>query len=172
MNVFFSNVMGFFMKITKSIFPLITLIIALTLCLKVFSSTEVISVLVNEDEQMTVAGNAIVQSSNAKLDMIIKQIEFLKNQAEKVISDARHNVMLHQAKCTFDRKPGQTYHLYKKNDGTMQWSILSLEDWMGSPPWEYIGSYQLMGDQTWKDISDPEPEQSIDFSNLILRKEE
>lgn len=129
-------------------------------------------VLANEDEQITIAGNAIVQSSNAKLDMIIKQIEFLKNQAEKVISDARHNVMLHQAKCSFDRKPGQTYHLYKKNDGTMQWSILSFEDWMGSPPWEYVGSYQLMGDQTWRDISDPEPEQSIDFSNLILRKEE
>jgi len=42
------------MKITKSIFPLITLIIALTLCLKVFSSTEVISVLVNEDEYVII----------------------------------------------------------------------------------------------------------------------
>lgn len=125
-------------------------------------------VLADTEEQLSVAGAAIVQTSNAKLDMIIKQIEFLKQQAEKVILDARHDVMLHQATCAFDKKIGQTYHLYKKKNGSMQWSILSLEDWNGCPPWEYISSYKLMSDQTWQDTNDSETKESIDFSDLIL----
>ena len=64
------------------------------------------------------------------------------------MSDAKRDLDLHRASCSFQRTPGQTYHLYEKANGSLVWSILSPEDW-GTPPHTFRGSYRLEPDQTW-----------------------
>jgi hypothetical protein len=106
--------------------------------------------------QSTSAESAVVAASTSKLSVIFDQIEYLKAQAQRILDDAYFSLKLHKAKCNFSKKPGQTYYLYQKQNGDLQWSILSLEDWNGSPPWRYMGAFQLQGDQSWEDINDLE----------------
>ena len=126
--------------------------------------------LVDSKNELDEASRSIVQVSNSKLEVIAKQINFLQRQAEQIIKSARRDIKLHRAECRFSRKIGQVYHLYEKSNGDFQWSILSFEDWNHRPPHKYVGSYELLPDQTWKDVnnSSEDVEITVDFSELML----
>lgn len=126
--------------------------------------------LIDSKAELDEASRSIVQVSNSKLEVIAKQINFLRRQAEQIIESARRDIDLHRAECRFSRKVGQIYHLYQKSNGDYQWSILSHEDWNFRPPHKYIGSYKLLPDQSWKDINNSEEdvEITVDFSELML----
>lgn len=85
----------------------------------------------------------------AKLRIIAEQIRTLQEQAARVLEEARHAGELHRAACSFKRRPGHVYHLYrKKADAALYWSMLSPEEW-GTPPDEFQGSFRLEVDMTW-----------------------
>ncbi|TPP66942.1 Beta-arrestin [Fasciola gigantica] len=52
--------------------------------------------------------------------------------------------------CNFVKKPGNTYYVYQRPDGSNYLSLLSPEEWGPSCPNIYLGAYKLMADMTWK----------------------
>lgn len=88
---------------------------------------------------------------NQKLDMILKQIRFLQEQAKEILKKAEEDAYLHRVTCHFEKKPGMILHLYEKNNGEKYFSILSPEEW-GKPPHKYIASYLLKEDMSFEKL--------------------
>ena len=79
---------------------------------------------------------------------------------------------MHEVACNFVKRPGHTYHLYKKSTGELFFSMLSKEvsdhvmpmlhvipvakEWGQSLRHEYCGSYYLGLDHGWTPSSDVE----------------
>lgn len=102
--------------------------------------------------------------AGGKLELISEQIKALQAQAQKVLEDAKQDMELAHAKCNFQRRPGTTYHLYRKalpgTDGTPGgeetfFSMLSPNEWGfkgGKCPYEYLNSYRLEHDMSWTPV--------------------
>lgn len=88
--------------------------------------------------------------AQAKLKLILKQIEYLQSEARHIIESTRNNMMIHTASCAFTKRAGHIYHLYRRSalETDIYLSMLSPEEW-GNPPHEYLGSYKLEEDMTW-----------------------
>jgi hypothetical protein len=97
----------------------------------------------------------------AKLRIIAEQIRMLQAQAAEVLDDARRTAELHRARCSFQRRPGQVYHLYRAADGERYWSILSPTEW-GTPPDAFEGSFRLEADASWTPLADVESREEIE----------
>lgn len=91
-----------------------------------------------------------------KLELITDQIMALQAQARQVLEGAKVDLELSHAKCNFQRKCGNTYHLYRKTveDGSSEtfFSMLSPLEWCGTPPDEYLNSYRLEYDMSWTQV--------------------
>jgi hypothetical protein len=88
---------------------------------------------------------------HGKLEVIAEQIRSLQQQARDILARAEHDAALHRAECRFRKRVGQTYHLYRRPDGTAYLSMLSPEEW-GRPPHEHAGSWELLADSGWKRV--------------------
>lgn len=88
-----------------------------------------------------------------KLQLISEQIKSLQAQAKRIIMEAQVDIGLHNAQCTFQKRPGQVYHLYKRGplDTDTYFSILSPDEWKTSPH-EFLGSYRLNEDLSWSAV--------------------
>lgn len=84
-----------------------------------------------------------------KLEVIAHQIRQLQERAREILDEAHRDSELHRARCNFQKRPGHVYHLYRRDDGSLYFSMLSLEDWGGAPPHRYEGSYRLEPDMSW-----------------------
>lgn len=105
--------------------------------------------LVDLARQISEADAKINIRVSAKIRVIADQIKALQAQAQAVLEDAQKDHQLHQAECHFSRNPGKIYHLYKKPQGQIYFSMLSLDDWQGNPPHLFIASYRLENDMSW-----------------------
>lgn len=109
--------------------------------------------LVDAAREIERADQWIASTSNAKLSQIAAQMAALREQAEQVLREARDNAALHRAEARFARHPGKTYHLYERADGQHYWSMLSPDDWRGTAPHTFVGSYRLELDQSWTPVA-------------------
>jgi len=50
---------------------------------------------------------------------------FVDFQARKVLEETKRDAELHHAACNFKKRPGQMYYLYKRQNGTTYFSMLS-----------------------------------------------
>jgi hypothetical protein len=105
--------------------------------------------LVRTAEEIAAADALIGAVAGAELEAIAVQIRRLQDQAAEVLERARRDAQLHRAECRFKRRPGQICHLYVRADGSHYWSLLSPDDWRGSAPHAFVGSYRLENDQRW-----------------------
>ncbi|MFO0591989.1 MAG: DUF2452 domain-containing protein [Polyangiaceae bacterium] len=87
--------------------------------------------------------------TGGKLQLLARQIRSLQEQARALLEQAHRDAELHRATCNFKRRPGHTYHFYRRPDGKLYVSMLSPEDWRGHPPHEFVGSYRLEQDMSW-----------------------
>lgn len=110
--------------------------------------------LVQIAEQIAESGVVLNTRVNAKMQVIAKQIRMLQDEARKVLEEAQQDMQLHQAACNFKRQPGKIYHLYRKSDGSLYFSMLSPADWRGAMPHEYAGSYRLENDMGWTPVEE------------------
>lgn len=92
--------------------------------------------------------------ASAKLRVIAEQIQALQDEARRVLEETRATLDLHRARCSFQRRPGQTYHLYRRPDGELYFSMLAPSDWSGAPPHAFEGSFRLELDQSWTRVGD------------------
>lgn len=91
--------------------------------------------------------------TGAKLRVIADQIKALQAEARKVLAEAREEQALTQADCAFQRRPGQVYHLYRRDDGSRYFSMLAPADWRGEPPHAFVGSWRLEPDWSWTPLA-------------------
>ena len=112
--------------------------------------------LVDLARQISEADRMVNTRVSAKLKVIADQIKSLQREARAVLEEARQDLELHNAQCSFKRIPGRIYHLYQRDDGTRYFSMLSPQDWNASPPHSFMGSYRLENDLSWT------PEDSFD----------
>lgn len=118
------------------------------------------------------ADEMIGQTTSSKLRVIADQIRFLQRQAEGILQDAKKDLDLHRASCAFPRRIGHSYHLYRRSDGALYWSMLSLDEWGGTPPHEYVGSYRLEPDRSWTPLHRVDENDDVDpfAGEEIVRK--
>ncbi len=100
-------------------------------------------------KEIAQADTQLANRASAKLDVIAAQIRALQDAARQVLEQTRHDQLLHRAQCNFKRIPGKIYHLYEKIDGTRLFSMLAPDEWRGTPPYRFLGSYRLENDMSW-----------------------
>ncbi len=105
-------------------------------------------------KEIAQADEHIAQHTNGKLRVIAEQIKLLQKQAKEILEHAQNDQSLHRAKCNFKRKPGEIYHLYKKSDDSLYFSMLSPQEWGSSTPHNYEGSYRLEADMSWTSVDE------------------
>ena len=105
--------------------------------------------LVDAAREIEAADQWIASTATAQLATIAEQMQRLREQATAVLEKAHADAELHRAQARFHRLPGKIYHLYQRADGTRYWSMLSPEEWKGTPPHPFVASYRLEADQSW-----------------------
>lgn len=108
--------------------------------------------LVDRAKEIELAHESIQSHTNTKLELILKQIRNLQKEAEHVIEQAEVDSELHSIKCNFEKQVEQPYHLYAKQDGNKYFSFVSPEEWGNNPPHEFLGTYIMKGDRSFKRI--------------------
>lgn len=66
-------------------------------------------------------------STYSKLELIAKQVEFLKNEARNIIENYNLNIDLDNIECNIRKTPGTYYYIYEKNN-QKKLSIISPEE--------------------------------------------
>jgi hypothetical protein len=87
-----------------------------------------------------------------QLEVIAEQIRGLQDRARAILERAELSAQLHRATCSFKKRPGHIYHLYRRGPDSVYLSMLSPEEWSGSPPHPFEGSYRLEADMSWTRI--------------------
>lgn len=118
--------------------------------------------LVDLAAQIAEADNMLANVSHGKLRQIAEQIKALQQQAGEVLHAAARDQQLHRAQCNFQRKPGNTYHLYQRTDGREYLSMLAPQEWGGEPPHRFIGSFQLENDMSWTPLEERDKEKDAE----------
>lgn len=95
------------------------------------------------------ADDMLGATATARLRVIADQVKALQSEARKVLEQTRRDQDLHRAQCNFKRIPGRVYHLYRRGDGRLLFSMLAPDDWGGTPPYAFEGSYRLENDMSW-----------------------
>jgi len=114
--------------------------------------------LVDLAKDIAEADQTIQSHVTSKLNVIAAQIKSLQQQAHTILSQAQRDQELHRATCTCHRIIGHHYYLYKKTNGQLYFSKLSVDDWQGTPPHEYQGAYRLEADMSWTVVNGDEGE--------------
>lgn len=112
--------------------------------------------LVDRAKEIELAHESIQSHTNTKLELILKQIRHLQEEAENIIEQAGLDAELHKVKCNFEKKVEQPYHLYIRPDESKYFSFVSPKEWGGNPPHEYLGSYIMKGDRSFQKIDEEE----------------
>ncbi len=110
--------------------------------------------LVDVARQIQDADRMLGTVTGTRLQLLAKQIRALQEEARTILEAASRDAELHRAACHFQRRPGQTYHFYRRPEGTLYISMLSPADWHDHPPHEHAGSYRLEADMSWTRAED------------------
>lgn len=111
--------------------------------------------LVDVAAEIARADEAIARVTHAELALIAEQMAALRARAERILEEARASVDLHRARCSFVRRPGHTYHLYRRPPDELYFSMLGPDDWSGKPPHAHLGRYRLEADLRWTKLEEP-----------------
>ena len=109
--------------------------------------------LVDQAREIENAESSLQNTVNAKLDVILKQIRHLQDEARSILEKAGQDMELHKIKCNFVKIPGQTVYLYEKKSSLKYFSIVSPQEWSNMNRDEFLGAYMLMPDRSFKNIN-------------------
>ncbi len=106
--------------------------------------------LVDLAAQIETADHMISAVTSGKLETIAEQIRNLQAQARRILQEAHESAELHRAQCRFAKRPGAIYHLYRRSDDTLYFSLLHPSEWRSGPPHAFVASYLLQADMSWQ----------------------
>jgi hypothetical protein len=118
--------------------------------------------LVDLAKEIAQADEMLANRANNQLKLIANQVKLLQQQAQAILQQTQRDQQLHRARCNFQKKPGQIYYLYHSSCGEPLLSMLSPEDWRGTPPNRFMGSFRLESDRSWTPIEPMNDEQEKD----------
>jgi hypothetical protein len=110
--------------------------------------------LVDMAKEIENADQALGLVVGAKLEVIRDQMRALQEEARKLLEEAQLSARLQRAKCNFRKIPGKVYHLYRRPDGELYFSMLSPDEWGGTPPHAFEGSYKVEIDLSLRPLGD------------------
>jgi hypothetical protein len=115
--------------------------------------------LVELAREVASADDLLTVQAVGKLRMLAEQIERLQDSARRILAETRRNQELHRVDCGFRKIPGQHYHLYRRPDQSMLFSMIGPAEWGGAGrhcDLEFAGTYRLESDKSFKrmDLSD------------------
>lgn len=89
-----------------------------------------------------------------RLQVIVNQVNFLREEAQRILLKARRDDELNHAACNLVRRPGQTYYYYERQSGQKYLSIMHPQDWLSTGkssgcPHRFLGAFQLEYDNSW-----------------------
>lgn len=105
--------------------------------------------LVDLARELEQADSLLKASVGGKLETIVEQMRALRSQAERLLAEADRNARLHRAECRFQKRPGGIYHLYRRPEGSLYFSMLSPEEWGPGHPHAFEGSFRLEADMSF-----------------------
>lgn len=115
--------------------------------------------LVNVAEEIQKADAMLATVTGGKLTVIAEQMRALKEQAARLLERARRDAELHRARCSFEKRPGGVYHLYRRNeDGELWFSLMAPNEWSRPQPQTFEGSYRVEADLSFTRLDVPEEE--------------
>ncbi|MDH5484208.1 MAG: DUF2452 domain-containing protein [Gammaproteobacteria bacterium] len=125
--------------------------------------------LVDLAKQIANADTMVSTRLSSQLKVIADQIRSLQAEAKTILESAQLDQELHHAACNFKRIPGKIYHLYRKQENSCYFSMLSPEDWNGRAPHAYVNSYRLENDMSWTPLDKlNEIDDSVELVNRVL----
>lgn len=128
-------------------------------------ATELVDLAREIEDADRMLGNVV----HARLKVIAEQMKALQQEARSILESSARDQRLHRAQCQFKRQPGKIYHLYKRSEEALYFSMLSPEEWGGEPPHEFVGSYRLESDMSWTPVEEiGKDEPSIQLLNTML----
>ena len=114
--------------------------------------------LVETAARIAAADDMLSVQAAGQLKLLAEQIEELQEKARKILRETKWNQELHRARCGFEQKPGNVYHLYRRDDDSLVFSMIGPDEWKkggsGCAPMEYVGSYRLENDSSWTPVED------------------
>ena len=110
--------------------------------------------LVDLAKEIAHADDMLSIQTGGKLKLLADQIRGLQEEARTILEKTRRDQQLHRAECNFRKKPGVIYHLYRKEDQTLVFSMLSPAEWGKRQPHRFEGSYRLESDMSWTEMDD------------------
>ncbi|MET0081292.1 MAG: DUF2452 domain-containing protein [Candidatus Thiodiazotropha lotti] len=123
--------------------------------------------LVDLAKEIAQADEMLTNKAGSQLKLIAEQVKVLQQQAKSILEQTARDQQIHRAQCSFQKKPGQVYHLYQNRHGNSLLSMLSPDDWQGKPPNQFIGSYRLESDRSWSPCQGTKKEDTSDHLKAI-----
>jgi len=128
--------------------------------------------LVELAQQIQTANQFTKANVGNKLQVIAEQVRFLQEQARKILEEANESNDLHHVACNFVKKPGATYHLYKRESQQRFFSMISPNEWGSQCPHEYLGTYRMEYDNSWTPLDKiAKKDEDLKFIDNILHKQ-
>jgi hypothetical protein len=109
--------------------------------------------LVNAAEEIQKADAMLATMTGGKLEIIADQIRKLKAQAEAILEKARLDAELHRVRCNFEKRVGQVYHLYRRPDGELWFSLIAPNEWVTKKDHTFEGSFRLDADMGFSRVT-------------------
>lgn len=107
--------------------------------------------------------------AGGKLGVLAEQIRHLQDEARALLERARRDAELHRARCNFEKKPGGVYHLYRKDDGELWFSLFGPSEWIRPQPQTFEGSYRLEADMSFTRLDGGEPRPARETVDVDVR---
>jgi hypothetical protein len=110
--------------------------------------------LVNLAKQIETCDAFIRANVSNRLQVIVNQVNFLREEAQRILLKARRDDELNHSACNLVRRPGQTYYYYERPSGQKYLSIMHPQDWLSTGktsgcPHRFLGAYKLEYDNSW-----------------------
>ena len=114
--------------------------------------------LVEAAREIQKADETLATMTGGKLGVIADQIAQLQEEARRILAKAQRDAELHRAACSFEKKPGGVYQLYRKDSGQRWFSLLAPEEWSTPQAQTFEGTYRLEADMSFTRLDADEDE--------------
>ena len=114
------------------------------------------------NDMSTLKGRAISAAEKQKLK---KQAEIIMEQAKEVQERVNVSKVIYEADFNIEPVIGEHYYLYQRKDSSHFLSLIAPQYWHVVDPGTFLAEVELLPDQTWEIIEQPEDDNLKDSAS-------